>query len=62
MISYLKNENCVNRENVFLLFCFVINILRDFVNVNIKKCLYFLLKLLKLFGDIFYVKNQNAIL
>ena len=30
MISYLKNENCVNRENVFPLFCFVIKYFERF--------------------------------
>ena len=30
MINYLKNENCVNRENVFPLFCFVIKYFERF--------------------------------
>ena len=62
MISYLKNENCVNRENVFPLFCFVIKYFDRFSKCKYKKMSLFSFEVIEIILRRFYVKNQNAIL
>ena len=59
MISYLKNESCVNRQNVFPLFCFVIKYFERFSKCKKKKMSLFLFEVIEVLLRCFLCKESE---